>query len=131
METLFALYQEEGALPERLEGAGGQEFLNRWLARLDVHDQQALRELALSERRDTDSERAIAQLRGQLRLASVERRFQALEHKIKESQKRHDTAAIQKLQKEQHELFTQRRQLLRQLGWGASAAAKGGARRDG
>lgn len=130
METLFSLYREETSPPDRIGGAGGQQFLSEWLARLDPEDQKELRELAVSERRDEDSDKAIAQLMGQLRLTSVERRLHALEREIKELHRHQDNAAIQRLQQEQQELFKERRQLLRQLGWGASVA-KGGGRRDG
>lgn len=131
METLFALYREEGSPPEGFEGVRGQQFLNAWLTQLEPEDQQELRQLAMSERRDQDSERAITQLLGQLRLTSVERRLQTLEREIQESQKRHNSATIQQLQQEQQERRKERRQLLGELGWGASVAAKGGGRRDG
>jgi len=131
VEILFTLYREEAHPPDRLGGAGGQQFLNEWLSRLDPEDQQALRELAVSERRDADSETAVAQLlMGQLRLASVERRFAAVEREIKDSQKRRDNATILPLQEKQQELSRERRQLHRQLGWEANVV-KGGGRRHG
>lgn len=126
IEALFALCREEANPSACLTGAQGPQFLNEWLSRLDPEDQQKLRELAVSERRDADSEKAIAQLRGQLRLASVERRLTALEREIKASQKRQDNAANRRWQQEQQELVKERRQLLRQMGWGASTAKGGG-----
>jgi DNA primase len=129
VEALFALHREEGG-PERLEGARGQQFLNEWLARLDPEDQKELRELAVSERRDADSSKAIAQLMGQLRLTSVERRLRSLKRQIEEAEKHHDRRALQHLQQEQQERLRERQQLLRQLGWGA-VAPQGGGRRDG
>ncbi len=126
IETLFTLCREEATPPDRLAGARSPQFLNEWLSRLDPEDQKELRELAISERRDVDSEKAIAQLMGQLRLASVERRLTALEREIKASQKCQDSAAIRRWQQEQQELFKERRQLLRQMGWGASSAKGGG-----
>lgn len=117
METLFALYREAGG-PERLDGPDGQAFFNDWLGRLEPEDQAALRELAVSDRRDEDSERALAQLIGCLRLRSVEGRLKALTREIEAAERAHDREALQHLQAAQQEHLRERKQLLRQLGWG-------------
>jgi DNA primase len=131
VEVLFALYREEAREPDRLAGVHRQPFLNEWLSRLDPEEQKELRELAVSERRDADSERAIAQLIGQLRLTGAERRLTALEREIRAAERQGDPAATQRLQHEQQALFSERRRLLRQLGWGASVARGGGRRHGG
>lgn len=123
MEVLFALYREEGAR--------GRQLLGEWLNRLDAEEQRELRALAMSERRDTDSEKAIAQLlTGQLRLSSLQRRMRALTREIQEAEKRRDHEGVQRLQREQQELSVERQRLLRELGWGA-IVPQGGGRSDG
>jgi len=129
VESLFELYREKGG-PKRLEGARSSPFLNEWLSGLDPEDQKELRRLALSERRDGDSERAIAQLIGRLRLEGVERRLKVLKREIREAERQNDQRALRRLQQEQQEHQRQRQKLLQQLGWG-SIATKGGGRVDG
>jgi len=129
VEVLFALYREEGG-PERLKGLQGRRFIEEWFSRLDAEEQRELRALALSERRDEDSERAASQLIGQLRLAGVERRLKGLKREIERSERRNDRKSLERLQQEQQGLLRERQRLLRQLGWGA-ITAQGGGRRDG
>lgn len=128
-QSLFELYREKGG-PKRLEGAHSSPFLNEWLSRLEPEEQRELRQLALSERRDGDSEKAIAQLIGRLHLEGVERRLKALKQKIEEAERRHDHPALRRLQQEQQEHQRRRQKLLQQLGWG-SIATKGGGRVHG
>ena len=116
IETLFALCREAGG-PRRLDGPDGQVFFSEWLGRLDPEDQAALRELAVSDRRDDDSERALTQLIGRLRHRSVERRLKALTREIEAAERDHDREALERLQTAQQEHLRERKQLLRQLGW--------------
>lgn len=129
MDVLFAFQREEGG-SDRIEGKEGEKLLSEWLARLDPEDQQALRALAVSERRDADSEKAIAQLISRLRVAGVERRLSALKREIDEAEKHHDRPNVERLQREQQAQLKERQQLLQQLGWGASVS-QGGGIRDG
>lgn len=109
-------------LPPRLAGPEGQALLGEWLERLDPETQRALRALAISERRDTDEERAVEELIGQLRLKSVERRLREIQRAIREAERTGDRAALSRLQGEQQRELRERRRLLTQLGWGTFAA---------
>jgi DNA primase len=129
VEVLFTLYREEGG-PERLEGAWGRRFIEEWFARLDAEEGRELRELAMSERRDADSEKAASQLIGRLRLSGVERRLKSLKREIERAEQEQERKTLQRLQQEQQVCLRERQKLLRQLGWGA-IAPQGGGRRDG
>ncbi|MFB6286431.1 MAG: DNA primase [Candidatus Bipolaricaulia bacterium] len=126
IDVLFKLYREE-EVPQRFDDAEGQRALTAWLDRLDPQQAERLRALAVSERRDDDSERALTQLlEGQLRLKGIDRRLRTLNARIREAEAQGDREGVDRLQREQQELSIDRQKLLRQLGWGAIASQGGG-----
>lgn len=129
IQTLSSLCREREErgepLPERLVGPEGQALLGEWLERLDPETQRALRELAVSEKRDCDEDRAVEELIGRLRLRSVERRLREIQRAIREAERTGDRAALERLQGEQQRELHERRRLLTRLG---SRAAQGGGR---
>lgn len=125
IDALFRLYREE-EVPQRFDGPDSQRALTAWLEQLDPQQAERLRALAVSERRDDDSERAITQLlEGQLRLKGIDRRLRTLNARIREAES-HGDEGVDGLQREQQELSIERQKLLRQLGWGAIASQGGG-----
>ncbi len=126
IDALFKLYRDE-EVPQRFDGPEGQRAITAWLDQLDPPQAERLRALAVSERRDDDSERAITQLlEGQLRLKGIDRRLRTLNARIREAEFRGDREGVDRLQREQQELSIERQKLLRQLGWGAIASQGGG-----
>ncbi len=126
VDVLFKLYREE-EVPQRFGDVEGQRALTAWLDRLDPQQAERLRALAVSERRDDDSERALTQLlEGQLRLRGIDRRLRTLNARIREAEAQGDREGVDRLQREHQELSIDRQKLLRQLGWGAIASQGGG-----
>ncbi len=123
-EILIKLSQEQGI--SRIEGVAGQRFLGEWLARLDGEEQNDLRKLAVSERRDDNSERAVAQLIGRLRLVSLDEQLTMLLQQIKEAEAQQNQPQVLVLQREQQEHLRERKRLLQELGWGTSIIKRGG-----
>ena len=127
IDALFKLYREE-IVPPRFDGPDAQQAITAWLDQLDPQQAQRLRALAVSQRRDTDSERAITQLlQGKIRLQGIDRRIRTLSARIREAEARGDREGVARLQREHSDLSIERRQLLRDIGWRTTASQGGGA----
>jgi DNA primase len=133
IEVLFSLYRDRSPSdrPERFEGPKGRRLFEEWLAQLPPDDQAALRELAISDARDEDGERAALQLIGRLRLQSLERRLQALQRELQGAERARDRTQVERLLQDQQMCFRERQKLLRELGWGTFAPQGGGGSNDG